>query len=294
MTYYAVRPYDLPTLLTELSERIANTAEGNHWYAMVDAAFDHEGKKLVVPGSLGWTLYHQGQFAMLSGASPTLYTLTTSDFNQLQHQLSRLLWHCQARPMLSFIRSKSSAGDLRDAWQNMLEVETEDEERYLLRFADTRVLSALAVQEQIWKHLTTDVATWLTIGRDGELRDLALPASPEHNENALVIDNDGLSELLEAGHVDAMANYLHENFPESLTARDGAANYALLVEVSALCKKHEINGASEQNALALAVLLTNGHLLEVSGFENWLSEKTWPSNEMEDALADWMEEEGIS
>lgn len=294
MTYYAVRPYDLPTLLTELSERIANTAEGNHWYAMVDAAFDHEGKKLLVPGSQGWTLYHQGQLAMLSSVSPTLYTLTTSDFNQLQRQLSRLLWHCQARPMLSFIRSKSSASDLRDAWQNVLEVETEDEERYLLRFADTRVLPALAVQEKIWKRLASGVAAWSTIERNGDLRDLALPASPEHNEETLVIDNDCLTELLRAGAADAIANYLHENFPELLSPRDGVSNYAILDQVAALCEKHEIDGTSEQYALALAVLLTNGRLLRADGFNNWLSEKTWQPEKIEDALADWIEEEGIS
>lgn len=47
--------------------------------------------------------------------------------------------HCRGRPMLGFICSPLSASDLREHWQNLLEIETEDSEPYLLRFADTRV-----------------------------------------------------------------------------------------------------------------------------------------------------------
>ena len=112
--------------------------------------------------------------------------------------------------MLSFILSGLPASDLCNSWQSLLEVQTEDKERYLLRFGDTRVLPALAVQENIWNRLAADVAAWWTVGRDGELRDLALATTLGSNEAALEIDNECLSELLNAGAVDAMANYMRQ------------------------------------------------------------------------------------
>lgn len=294
MAYYAVRSYDFPALLADLSRRVVNAAEGHYWYALVDTAFDHEGKALRVPGNEGLALYQQGRLASLSGVSPVLYALSTDDTDQLKRQLSRFLHHCQGRPMLSFIRSKLPVSDLRDGWQSLLEVETEDKECYLLRFADTRVLPALAIQEKIWGRLAADVTAWWTIGRDGLLLDLALPVLPGHNEDPLQIDNDCLAELLRAGEVDAMANYMADYFPELLTVRDGYANYEILEQTLTLCSEQSVFGTTDQYALGVAALFTDGRLLTDPETSTWLSEKTWGEKGIEDALAEFMENKGFS
>jgi hypothetical protein len=273
---------------------MVNVAGGYYWYALVDTAFDHEGKVLHVPGSEGSPLYHQGELAAFSGVSPVLHALSTGDLDRLQHKLSRFLHHCQGRPMLSFIRSKLQVSDLRDGWQSLLEVETEDKECYLLRFADTRVLPTLAGQEKIWKRLAADVTAWWTIERDGGLRDLALPALPEHNEDPLEIDNDCLAELLLAGEVDAMADYMADYFPELLAARDGYANYEILEQTLTLCSEQSVFGTTDQYALGVAALFTDGRLLNAPETSTWLSEKTWSEQRFEDALAEFMENKGFS
>lgn len=293
MTYYAVRPHDLPALLADLARQIVN-ASGEKWYALVDTAFDHEGKALRVPGNEGLALYSQGQLAALSGVSPVLYALSTGDSDQLQRQLSRLLHHCQARPMLSFIGSKLPASDLRVSWQSLLEVETEDQERYLLRFADTRVLPTLASQEKIWKRLAANATAWWSIERDGKLRDLPLPLLPEQNNDPLKIDNYCLAKLLRAGEVDAMADYMGNYFPELLAVRDGYANYEILEQVLTLCSEQSVFGTTDQYALGVAALFTDGRLLNAPEISTWLSEKTWGEKGIEDALAEFMENEGFS
>ncbi|MBU1363218.1 MAG: DUF4123 domain-containing protein [Gammaproteobacteria bacterium] len=294
MTYYAVKQYDLPILLADFGGRIANTAGENHWYALVDTAFDHEGKALRVPGNEGLALYSQGQLAALSGVSPVLHALSTSSPDQLQHQLSRLLHHCQGRPMLSFIRSKLPASDLCVSWQSLLEVETEDKERYLLRFADTRVLPELASQEKIWNRLAADATAWWTVERDGELQDLPLPLLPARNDEPLEIDNDCLAELLRAGEVDAMADYMGNHFPELLAVRDGYANYEILDQALALCSELGVFGTSDQYALGVAALFTEGRLLTDPETSTWLSEHSWNGKGFEDTLAEFMENKGFS
>lgn len=294
MAYYAVRSYDFPALLADLFGRVVNAAEGHYWYALVDTAFDHEGKMLRVPGNEGLALYQQGRLGALSGVSPVLYALSTGYADQLQRQLSRFLHHCQGRPMLSFIRSKLRVSDLSKGWQSLLEVETEDKERYLLRFADTRVLPTLAGQEKIWKRLAADATAWWTIGRDGQLLDLALPALPERNEDLLQIDNDCLAEVLRAGEVDAMADYMAGYFPELLAVRDGYANYEILEQTLTLCSEQSVFGTTDQYALGVAALFTDGRLLTDPETSTWLSEKTWGEKGIEDALAEFMENKGFS
>lgn len=293
MAYYAVRSYDFPALLTHLHGRMMTVEAGHRWYALVDTAFDHEGKVLHIPGSDGYAVYHEGQFAALSGVSPVLYGLSV-DCEPLKRQLSRLLHHCNGRPMLSFIRSGLPAGDLRDHWQSLLEVRTEDKERYLLRFGDTRVLPTLAVQGNIWKRLAAGVTAWWSIGRDGELRDLALPTTPEHNEGTLEIGNECLSGLLNAGSVDAMANYMSEYFPELLAMRDGYSNYEMLEQTMALCSEVGVFGTTEQYAIGVGALFSDGKLLVDPEISTWLSEKTWGEKGIEDALTEFMENKGFS
>ena len=273
---------------------MVNATGGKYWYALVDTAFDHEGKALRISGNEGLALYQQGQLAALSGVSPVLYALSTGDTDQLQRQLSRFLHHCQGRPMLSFIRSKLRVSDLSKGWQSLLEVETEDKERYLLRFADTRVLPTLAGQEKIWKRLAADATAWWTIGRDGQLLDLALPALPERNEDLLQIDNDCLAELLRAGEVDAMADYMAGYFPELLAVRDGYANYEILEQALTLCLEQRVFGTSDQYALGVAALFTDGRLLTEPATSTWLSEHAWNDKGFEDSLAEFMENKGFS
>ncbi len=72
-------------------------------------------------------------------------------------QLSNLLAHCSARPMLSFIALETPVEHLVHAWRNVHLVKTSDDEQYLLRLADTlNDLLDLAQADAIWDYLLHD------------------------------------------------------------------------------------------------------------------------------------------
>lgn len=294
MAYFAITPCDPSVLRPVFAGYMAETVGDERWLALVDTAFDHEGKSLKMAGGDGFPVYHQGRLQTLLSVSPTLFELAQSAPDLLDQQLSRLLHHCCGRPMLGFIRSALSAGALRERWQYLLEVETEDNQSYLLRFADTRVLPALAGQMEIWNRLAADVTAWWIIGRDGAPMAIDMSHTPEHDDSRLLISNDSLPALLEAGAVDAMVEYMYRYFPNLLATRNGAANYRLLAQINAVTTAHQIGGMASQYALGVATLLTDGRLLTHPAFEDWLAERTWQAKGMEDALAEFMEDKDIS
>ena len=76
--------------------------------------------------------------------------------------------------------------------------------------------------------------------------------------------------------------------------RDGYANYQILEQTMALCSEVGLFGATEQYALGVAALFSDGRLLADPEISTWLSEKTWGDKSIEDALAEFMESKGIS
>lgn len=294
MGYFAITPCNPSELRFVLADLMAKTDSDLRWLALVDTAFDYEKVALRLAGANETSIYFNGRLEALADVSPKFFELSAANGEPLRKQLGRLLRHCSGRPMLSFICCKLSASDLRERWQNLLEVETADGESYVLRFADTRVLPAVAEQEVIWSRLSADIDKWWVIGRDGKLAELPKTEAPSSDNTPIKIGHDVLSALLDAGQVDAMADYLREHFPELLSLRDGAGNYKLLSQTLALCAAHGIDATTEQYALAIATLLTEGRLLSDQAFNIWLREKAWQPGGMEDALADWMEEKGIS
>lgn len=294
MPYFAMNPCNPAALCAELLNLMAEKEGNANWYALVDTAFDHGRKPLALAEGKPWHVYHEGNLLALGQVSPVLLELAEPP-GPLTHQLERLLRHCRGYPMLGFVRSAQSAASLRESWQNLLTVETEDGESYLLRFADTRVLPALSEQPQIWNRLAAGLNAWWIIGREGVLVSLDIPDTHIRDEIPLRIGNDALSALLGAGAADAMAQYMEEQFPELLARRSGAENYRLLTQTAALCTKHGISGTTEQYALGVAVLLTDGDLLTQPGLSGWLDEKNnWQGTGMEDALAGFMETCGIT
>ena len=291
MAYYAMTPCDPSALCAVLIAHMDEATSDGRWYALIDAAFDHGGKSLDLADGL--IVYHQGRLQNLASASPTLFELSGTDPDFLQHQLRRLMRHCRGRPMLSFICSPLPASTVREHWQNLLEIETEDGESYLLRFADTRVLPALAEQREIWNRLATEVTVWWIVGRDGALTALDMPDSREDSNVPLRLSNESLHALISAGEADAMTEYMHQYFPDLLAGRDGNANYHLLTQTTALCNAQGIDGATEKYALGVAALLTDGRLLAHPDFTDWLAEKTWQTQGMEEALAGFMEDKDI-
>lgn len=288
MTYYAVDSYDPKNLRDALLAQVSSASTSDHWFAMLDSAFDHKGKRLRWLNENLFEVYHQGRLARLAEVSPLLIPLQHKS-EHLGQELMRLLTHCRGRPMLSFIRSKLSAEAIREQWQSTLEIATEDAQSFVLRFADTRVLPALIEIGEVWQRVAGEIAEWQIIGRNGDLVTLELPNASDTGNAPVRIDDKGLAQLLESGAADALATMLDEHFPELLPAGQGARVHARLLQLASVGEKHGIAGSTEIFALAVADFSTQNRLLEHSAFSSWLSQRPWQSAQLEDALGDFLE-----
>lgn len=286
--YFAVDPYDHVLLREGITERIGAAPEG-HWYALIDRAFDHGGKPFSASPVSDYPVYHTGRLQALATVSPSLIELPTESQAQLRKFLGRLLLHCRGRPMLSFIQSEHSGNELVEAWQELLEVETADGQAFLLRFADIRVLPELNdCVTPLWQRLAHVVTAWWIINRSGELA--ALPLVKAQGESGKFrINEREFACLLASGLPDALADRLHEHFPDLLAKRSGSANFRLLHRGCKLAGRHGIEAYPAQLALSVAFLYSDGKLLDDPQFESWMQQKPWLNGSLEAALGDYLE-----
>lgn len=290
--YYAIDPCRHAVVRDEMLAKIL-ASSGGEWFALIDRAFDHGSKQFGENQENECCLYRDGRLQNLGGVSPCLIELDTLSSEKLTVFLGRLLFHCRRRPMLSFIQSARTAEELVEDWQGLLEVKTDDEQAFLLRFADTRVLPQLArCTKTLWADLSRNIDEWWIINRSGELEALPLlksEAVPGSNFGRASINAKDFASLLESGLPDALADQLHEHFPNLLVERNGAANYQLLQASCDLAKRLGLEAFPEQMALSVAVLFSQGGLLEDPQFESWMKQKTWSDGSLEATLGDYLE-----
>jgi hypothetical protein len=112
-----------------------------HWAALLDAAFDYPASEPMPYGANGVNCYMLDDFKGLERAAPWLVPLPSCDADQ--QQLRELLRHCRGRPMLSFVASREPTVTLKEAWAKLHWICAVDDQRMLLRMADTRILPVL-------------------------------------------------------------------------------------------------------------------------------------------------------
>ena len=138
---FAMDVCDETALTSQLISQIKNSAAHWQWYALIDTAFDYQrSQRLGLEGAV--SLFTPLSLQILAEVAPVLMPLNRQ--GDLTVQLSNLLAHCSARPMLSFIALETPVEHLVHAWRNVHLVKTSDDEQYLLRLADTRVQPTLA------------------------------------------------------------------------------------------------------------------------------------------------------
>jgi hypothetical protein len=270
--YFACDPADSATLLMTLHEGLRQCPDGTRVYALVDTAFNHDSNrpKHVLQGAL--PLY-EGPMQALQQVAPVLLPLP-GQRPELDALITRLVSHRAERPMLSLILSPLDASALREQWQAALTCQTEDGQRFVLRFADTRIQPALArhLPEGAWACLSANVAGWLCVARDGSPHWLALPAhrpaplAPCAAEGIPPLSDAQLTALLADSLPDTVIDALAERLPDVLEGGDPKPPARSLMHtwVSQACQlamAHDVQALDEHVTLAAAALLTHGALL---------------------------------
>ncbi|SOZ34154.1 DUF4123 domain-containing protein [Cupriavidus neocaledonicus] len=273
--YYAVESRDPGIWLDGLLRRI-DGAPGVHWSALIDGVFDHEGKPFAAPVHR-YPLYGDtGALCELVPASPYLLPLDGMASVERRALLAALGTHCQGRPMLSFVASWQSAERLVKLWQPCLQpVIAGDDTPYLLRFADTRVLSALPVVLSLegWNRLTAPLAQWHLVNRQGGLDVLALTEPraelEAYRDEPLMLSQEELDRMLDAAMPDAVLDLMYR---EALLPDIGKAEaYRLVARCCEVARMHQAEAAPDIALLALYAMAKGEASLEGPEFLQWLA-----------------------
>jgi hypothetical protein len=295
-----------PIQRDSLAPLLARLGQEPRWYALIDTAFDYEeGKSYPLPqGSLN--CYAESMLlGSLAPAAPVLVPLGGSGVD-----IQALLAHCDGRPMLSFLRlaeGVNNATELVEQWDSLHWVSTPDGSRYLLRFADTRVLACLPKiltlpQYAAWH---VNVAEWHFINREGMLRKLVLPqdigkpivpiepARAMHKlppkkivpAKKISFDNEHFAIAVDCGESDAMLNYINTSRPEAIPGDiSGSAYYKFSEAALALARKAKIESFPDKLYIVARTVRTYGAFLDLSGLESFLIGKTWTPDTLYEAF----------
>lgn len=293
MSYYAIDKYDSASLTEQLQKQLSGNQTAGTWFALVDTAFTHDSSVSWAHEQM-WPVYREGKLEELKVISPCLMPLSSDRDDLLRAELTRLLRRCHGRPMLSFIHSEETPQSICESWQDILEIETSDAQKFLLRFADTRITPVIAqvLAESAWIRLGDGVDQWVIIDREGVLQRLPLPTrqAPKPAERYPIrLDDKQLNLILDHGAADALANVLHEHFPDLLSARSGASVYRRLAAIYDLSAKCGMESSSDLIILAVAVFLSDGHLLDDANFVAWLNKRPWETCDFAEAIDQYVE-----
>lgn len=230
--------------------------ESLYWFALVDSAFDYPVSEDAPYLHGGLNCYSQEIHQSLENAAPWLVPIEKNAV-----ALKRLIKHCSERPMLSFIASHEPMHQLKATWEEAHWVSDADNERMLLRFADTRTLPNIAtiLSPSQWAILTQSLEHWLYINREGHLQ--ALPLAPKEllADDEIKFTQHQINDFLSSAEPDAVVDFIatdmRDVIPEGMKR---SVFYALVVQTYKLAQKHHVQAFNDIVSLAVAACLTMG------------------------------------
>lgn len=287
--YFASESCNTPAVCRALKEKIRQRPELN-WLALVDGAFDHGLVGLPLPNERH-ALYDYDGMSDLLAASPFLMSLTTNDEHRLQLELAALVRHRKERPMLSFIGTTSAVSSVNENFRLFANALTEDDQEFLLRFADTRVLPGLssALRPAYWDGMTYLLSEWIVIDREGNAKELLLRADRGPLESTLQLSFAEFALLLANSEPDAIIDAVADSNPEALPETDRAAFYGKVVDSCAFAKTHNVHAFPDLVALAYLGTLNDGKGLKDPKLSEMLLRAQWTPGSLINDVADFVE-----
>jgi hypothetical protein len=256
------------------------------WGALIDTAFDYGQGKTKLDFESVIDCFDFPEFQGLNAVAPRLVALSSG--SDLRTQVTRLIRHCQGRPMLSFVGTTESLKDISAKWRAMHMVSVVDEQKMLLRFADTRILSYLpkVLTPPQWRAICGAVSNWTYFDRSGRLVTCDIPDLNNRPEK-VVIAKEQLENFLDASHPDALMALIGESMCDIVpTDRPASERYCMILDSYELAKKYEVKDNADVLALAVAAYLTNGESNLDQRLGLLLRQRAWPVGSLGNAIVD--------
>jgi hypothetical protein len=256
-----------------------------YWALLVDDAFETQYQRIKGAAS-DLNLYACDSLSGLSSVAPRLIALSSDEAGRTQ--LRRALWHCSRKPMLSVIASRIPLAELKRRWEPLHWIRTEDGQRLLLRFADTRVLPSLArvlLPEQ-WAGLCGALQHWLYVDREGQPAACEPASTAIEPSTALELSSTQLNALMAASEPDTLYDYFQEKLPEMLPKGCAPSQlYRAMTDVCHFADKQGINVWSDRVALVCADFMSEGAFRTHPDLAPLLARRDWTSGQLANVLA---------
>jgi hypothetical protein len=193
--------------------------------------------------------------------------------------------------MLSFIATDSPAHSVNQNFRQFANAVTDDEQEFLLRFADTRVLHGLsaALQPVHWDGMTCLLSDWIVIDREGKLQELPLRASRARLEGKFQLSSAEFATLVSNSEPDAVIDAIAESNPEALPEAHHAAFYSSVADSCSFAYQHNVRAFPDLVALAYLAVLNDGKALRHPKLSEMLFRSAWKSGNLINDLADFIE-----
>ncbi|WP_255992269.1 DUF4123 domain-containing protein [Chitinolyticbacter albus] len=189
----------------------AATQSGLQLYALLDHAF-HRAKKNSLTHLGQWHSLYAGQPGATPDISPLLQRVAQAD-EPLLSLVSQLLERTQGQPSLSFIASAQPLERLQQHFSHYVDVVILPEKtRYLLRYADTRILPQLllTLDEEQHAELLAPIHTWCYFDRKGQLQTINGLNQDKIARQTPILSARQFYALLDSSYPDTLANSLRE------------------------------------------------------------------------------------
>ena len=197
-------------------------------FAIVDAGFDSRLARRVRREALSI-----GQDSDLADMQEHLPFVLPLDGAPTVEQLAALQLETKGLPMLSFVATAISAEVLVRELRRFLIARTEDDARWPVRFADTRILPVLLqglTCDPTKRDVPATLVAWWWPGRDGRLEaflNVAVSSRANASENAeLALSDLQFARMMSAAQADAVLAKLHRACPELLDRHVPHENHA--------------------------------------------------------------------
>lgn len=293
----------VPELQEQLTRAIDEALRAQSFlyaYALMDSAFSEtcvaRYRKMHVDANLV-SLYHRTELEGLADMSPFLVQLPAEPALRAQ-SLATLLRIANGKPMLSFLVSALDLEFLKAHFSSVLQAETEDGQRFVLRFADTRILPVLAttLDKTQQSALFWPMARWWIINRTGELAALPLPHEGVQQQSAtapysvLPLSAQQYSSLIDAAEADAIIEQLRLVAPEQCTVFQPGSLHQFVHEQLLHATRFGVESVPDRIAYCIGAFNTNGKLHESDYCAALFTEKQWKPGDLASALAELPEE----
>lgn len=245
-------------------------SDDSHWFVLADCSFDTRWhQKLGLPAACYRSLFDETNEASLGDIAPMLISLTC-----LTHRAESIARRCAAKggehPMMNWLKADCSLDELAQHLRQFHEVNLSERQSMILRYYDTRVLSAWidALHDNQRTYFFGPIRQWRYQDRFGDWQLIDIPKQRppqiinQQETMPYTLSDAQLNLLLQAARVDSILPLVHQAIPEATEEMSVRALYNSLKLALHEAQANGVKEGDDEVMFCSAWLITQGRFIE--------------------------------